>query len=131
MSRRFRRLKTTGLLTAAVLVHVTCASTPPVQEHLASYIVQGSDLVTATDAVASVGGEITHELGIIRAVGAKLTPSQADRLRNIEGIQVHPDSSVKISRVLLTQGVRDFKHPPESLFTEKRLGSSKEVEIPS
>ena len=36
-------------------------------------IVQGSDRLTAAARVRDVGGEITHQLGIIDAVGAELT----------------------------------------------------------
>ena len=90
-----QRLNTTILLSAALLILVACASTPPVQEQQASYIIQGKDLITVTNAVRSVGGEITHELGIIRAVGAELTPSQADRLRKIEGLRLHENHSVE------------------------------------
>jgi len=36
----------------------------------ASYIVQGESVDTAAAAVESVGGTVTHELGIINAVGA-------------------------------------------------------------
>ena len=42
----------------------------------ASYIVQAADLETAVTAVQQVGGELTHELGIINAVGANLTAAQ-------------------------------------------------------
>lgn len=39
----------------------------------ATYIIQGPSLIGVKSAVAAVGGEITHELGVIRAVGARLT----------------------------------------------------------
>ncbi len=41
-----------------------------------SYIVQGADTATMANAVNDVGGELTHELGIIDAIGAKLTSLQ-------------------------------------------------------
>ena len=45
-----------------------------------SLIVQGRDLATVAEAVRGVGGEITHELGIIDAVAARLTRAQRARL---------------------------------------------------
>ena len=45
-----------------------------------SVLVQGPDLETVAAAVRAVGGEITHELAIINAVGAKLTARQLRRL---------------------------------------------------
>lgn len=45
------------------------------------YIVQGADLSSAKAAVLQAGGQVTHELGVIRAVGAQLTPQQLDALR--------------------------------------------------
>ena len=56
----------------------------------AAYIVQAASLETAVAAVQSVGGTITHELGIINSVGANLTPVQFARLQNnpqISGLQ--------------------------------------------
>jgi hypothetical protein len=56
----------------ALAVSVIMLSEPGREEAPRSVIVQGPDLATAIAAVESVGGEITHELGIIRAVGARL-----------------------------------------------------------
>ena len=39
-----------------------------------SYVVQANGLDQAMVLVGDVGGEITHELGIVDAVGARLTP---------------------------------------------------------
>ena len=52
-----------------------------------SYIVQGASLQSVRAAVASAGGEITHELGVIRAVGAMLTAAQRDALRSTPGVR--------------------------------------------
>jgi hypothetical protein len=50
-----------------------------------SYIVQGQSTQAVAMAVRSVGADITHELGIIRSVGATLTAAEAASLR------AHPD----------------------------------------
>ena len=54
-------------------------------EKSASYIVQGRSAASVARIVRSVGGEITHELEVIRAVGATLTNKEATVLKN------HPD----------------------------------------
>jgi hypothetical protein len=53
----------------------------------ASYIVQGKSADSVAAIVQSVGGDITHELGVIRAVGATLTPAQAEALRLHSDVQ--------------------------------------------
>jgi hypothetical protein len=90
-------IKKIVLISAALLLLVACASTPPNHEHRASYIVQAKDLTAAADAVRSVGGEITHELGVIRAVGALLTPTQVQRLRSVAGLTVHENRGLEVS----------------------------------
>ncbi|MCK5190617.1 MAG: S8 family peptidase, partial [Methylococcales bacterium] len=68
-------------------------------EEAKAVIVQGSNIVAVKKAVDSVGGEITHELAIINAVGTKLTLAQIQALRAIKGIRkVYDDSSVKTSQ---------------------------------
>jgi hypothetical protein len=59
-----------------------------------SYIVQAKSLAAAKAAVKRVGGMITHELGIIDAVGARLSPAQAETLR-AHGSTVFVDSMIE------------------------------------
>ena len=114
MSKKF---KMSILISAALLLLVACASTPQVQEQRESYIVQAKDLMTATNAVRSVGGEITHELGVIRAVGANLTQSQVESLRAMAGLRIHDNSSLEVS----LQGRTSHAKPSrdESLVTTR------------
>ena len=51
------------------------------EEQTASYIVKGKTLDAARAAIAAAGGTVTHELGIIKSVGADLTASQAEAVR--------------------------------------------------
>ncbi len=51
-----------------------------------SMIIQGVDLDSVAVAVEAAGGEITHELGIIRSVCALLTPDQIESLKRSEGV---------------------------------------------
>jgi serine protease AprX len=61
-----------------------------------SVIVQAADLAGAVRAVRRVGGTITHELGIIDAVGARLTPAQGEILaRSREVRRIYPDRAVR------------------------------------
>ncbi len=71
------------------------SSQSPVEEEIGAFIVQGTDLATALEAVRKVGGEVTHELGVIRAVGARLTESQRAALEGFEGItRIYEDRPV-------------------------------------
>jgi hypothetical protein len=60
-----------------------------------SVIVQGPDLARAKAAVLDVGGEVTHELAIIGAVGARLTPEQRDEIEADEALRVRSDRKVQ------------------------------------
>jgi len=64
-----------------------------VAERPLSYIVQAETLEAARTAVASVGGSVSHELGIIDAVAASLSPSQAETLRTA-GVSLFEDAQV-------------------------------------
>jgi serine protease AprX len=53
----------------------------PRRERPRPVIVQGHDLASVSSLVRAVGGTVTHELGVINAVGAQLDPEQARFLR--------------------------------------------------
>lgn len=59
------------------------------------FIVQAADLAGARAAVELVGGETTHELGVIRAVGAALTTAQRERLQGFKGLRVYADRELR------------------------------------
>jgi hypothetical protein len=81
----------------AILVAAALLAVPgPAQQQ--SMIVQGTDLASVKAAVLSVGGEITHELRIIKSVGANLTDDQLQKLRGIKGIRkLYENSGVTTS----------------------------------
>ncbi len=62
----------------------------------ASYIVQADSLDQALRAVEDVGAEITHELGIIDAVAARLDAQQRETLQR-RRFTLHKNHTVKIS----------------------------------
>jgi|GEM_PF-2454057 hypothetical protein len=59
-----------------------------------SAIVQSTSLAQASALVRGVGGTVTHELGIIDAVAANLTPSQLSTIKGQPGIRLYGDSPV-------------------------------------
>ena len=92
------KFKRTALATSLGLALVGAAAMVrlPSQAETQSMIVQGHDLATVRSAVEAVGGEITHELGIINAVGAKIDAAQIGTLRHhgdVSRIMADSDSS--------------------------------------
>jgi hypothetical protein len=57
------------------------------EESSEAYIVKGTSSERMAELVVEVGGKVTHELKIIRAVGARLTDDQRNTLAE------HPDVS--------------------------------------
>ena len=51
------------------------------------YVIQGHDMTTVKAAVPDVGGEVTHELGIINAVGAQLDARQLALLKEQDSVR--------------------------------------------
>jgi hypothetical protein len=60
-----------------------------------AFVVQGQDMESVAQAVLRVGGEITHELGIINAVGAELTAEQKSALEASSGVNRIYDTEVR------------------------------------
>ncbi len=84
-------LRGVAVASLGFMVWLACAGAPqpsaaPIEEEASPFIVQGTDLATVLEAVRQVGGEVTHELAVIRAVGARLTPSQRAELEALDGI---------------------------------------------
>lgn len=65
-------------------------------EVTARFIVRAASVEDAATAVREVGGTVTHELGIIRAVSAMLNATQLRALRENPAIQrISADSNVR------------------------------------
>ncbi len=76
-----------------VFRHVSPSSESPLEisnitTMSASYIVQADSLDIARQAVEAIGAEITHELGIINAVGAKLSSDQLAELNKDSRLRI-------------------------------------------
>lgn len=67
---------------------------------LVSYIVQASSLDQALSAIQNVGGEITHELGIINAVGARLTSEQRITLDADQQIRIYQNRKASVASLV-------------------------------
>lgn len=94
---------TGNILSIALLVFlvVACQHDPRTRAVPAStsYIVQAQSLEQAKAITTQVGADITHELGIINAVGANLNTSQVEALRRQEGVKVMVNGKVSVSDV--------------------------------
>ena len=75
-------------------------SAESVESETTRYIVQGSSLELARQWVEEVGGTITHELGVIRAVGAELTAEQVAKGEEAEDIRLFEDRKVETETAL-------------------------------
>ena len=87
--------RTRGLaLAMAALAFVILTFWSVSEEPTSRVIVQGHDAAIVAELVRSVGGTVTHELGIIRAVGARLTTEQRVSLARQSGLRLFVDASV-------------------------------------
>jgi len=66
---------------------VAAAEAPAEAPTVVSVIAQGADVETVAAAVDEVGGTVTRELRIIRAVAAEVTPSQERALARHEAVK--------------------------------------------
>ena len=91
------------------LLFVGIISTTAIQASMVerkAYLVQGGDITAVSSAVSQTGGLLTHNLPIIDAVGAELTPKQVAQLEKSPAItRVMEDVDVTVTSDLNT--VRD------------------------
>ncbi|HLE26867.1 MAG TPA: hypothetical protein VI793_02030, partial [Anaerolineales bacterium] len=75
-----------ALLLISLILTPVWGATPQVDLPTVEVIVQGYDVATVKALVHAVGGVITHELGLINAVGAQLSTAQQNALQGKAGI---------------------------------------------
>ena len=68
------------------------------QDEQQSFIVQGATLDLARAAVSAVRGNIEHELNVIKAVSARLTPTQRSTLENQPELRVYTNEVAQVQR---------------------------------
>ena len=103
--------KLTFCASSAAVVLLLWAATSPPSSPVTRVIVQGSDLTAAATAVAEVGGQITHRLGIIDAVGADLTPPQVGALAERPEVRVYPNRHRDDRQLVRSRALHRPTHP--------------------
>ena len=94
MTKKKTIFSVTMALGVAILGFLLCSGA-----HVMRVIVQSTDVAIAAGLVRSVGGSITHELEIINAVGAEVSPRQLDDLRKLEGVRIYENQRVAVTKV--------------------------------
>ncbi len=84
-------------VSAAIALGSGPKSAPEQNEEALWSIVQASSVERAAAAVQAAGGEFVRELSIIRAVSARLTPTQKQQLESQAGIDLHADHGVQVA----------------------------------
>lgn len=117
----------TAVITAGLLIPLTSVEQQAALEKpvisVSSYIVQGASTEGVAELVRNAGGDITHELGVIRAVGAQLTEAQRAHIES-QGARVFPDQEVKVANTCeLTDTARLFQNKRAS-WTIQNTGTA-------
>ena len=90
-----------SVVLVSLLVALLAGGVPPVRAPAApgpaEMIVQAGTMDAAAALVENVGGSITHELGIIDAVGAQLTPAQRDSLEKLDEVEIYQNGAVQVA----------------------------------
>ncbi len=95
--------------TAALLALIAPVAPSAAPEVPAGYIVQTSSAELAAEAVAEIGGELTHRLEIIDAVGARLSSEQATRLRIRPGVRIYDNRTAETATVDWRKRLKDAR----------------------
>ena len=82
-----------GTVAAALPSFVQAASADAAQ----SYLIQGKQSKDVAALVRSLGAEVTHELAIINAVGARLTPAQYEQLTRNTALRIQSDGGLHVN----------------------------------
>lgn len=87
----------TALLLAALTLTAAGTAVGKAGASPLELIVQAHDFATAAEAVRAAGGEVTHELASINAVGARLTLAQLALLMDLDGVHVYENRGAEIA----------------------------------
>ncbi|MDH4124977.1 MAG: DUF3872 domain-containing protein [Gammaproteobacteria bacterium] len=90
-----------------------------------SYIVQSDSAESTAHAVLESGGLVTHELLIIRAVGAQLTTAQRQQLQRNDAVRrIYEDTSVSTSSICGVSGTGTIFEDNKFRWLVTNTGSS-------
>ncbi len=95
-TKTFIAITTTTVLTT-LLIAAGGPVEGPARGTTRSAIVQGPSLDAARRAVEQAGGEITHELGLIRAVGARIDEAGRRQLEATGGLRVWDERQARLA----------------------------------
>lgn len=73
------------------------AESPKAASTSARYLIQAESLEIAKQAVEAIGGDVTHELGIINAVGATLSSEQLSHLNKDTRLHIEADRKAGVA----------------------------------
>jgi len=95
------------LLTAVISFSMAPSTRAAVSEmpapgHSQRYLVQAASVTVARRSVMHVGATVEQNLPIVHGVAARLSASQADRLRATDGVRLFADRAVRTSQSLLS-----------------------------
>lgn len=113
------RMPKRSLVSSSLLLTTLLLVLPASPEPTLSFIVQGPDLAVARTAVSEVGGVVTHELGIIDAVGVRLSPSQLGHLQGDPSLRLWADRRVASDSTYTSVGTTDSassSNDPDSFY---------------
>ena len=94
------KIRCRALVTVSLMGFLWTASPPLTAEvrQPARVIIQGGNVATISTAVRAVGGQVTHELGMIKGIGARLTPAQIRQLKKLERtLRIRPERTTTVS----------------------------------
>ena len=97
------KIRCRALVTVSLMGFLWTASPPLTAEvdqvrQPARVIIQGGNVATILTAVRAVGGQVTHELGMIKGIGARLTPAQIRQLEKLERtLRIRPERTTTVS----------------------------------
>ena len=101
-----------ALATSAAVILFLWQTELPLDEAPRSVLIQADTVSAAAGAVSSVGGKITHELGIIDAVAAELTTQQVEALQRMEGVsRIYGNRQVEVAKKPTPTEITDTIYP--------------------
>ena len=95
-----RRLFSAAILSALTLSAAAAGTDPKRPADNARFLVQARSAAIAREDVNRVGGSALQNLSIVHGVSARLSPRQADRLRNMPGVYVFEDRALGMRQLL-------------------------------
>lgn len=91
-----------------ILLLLGAATLSPEPAPVGSYLVQAAEYSAAQSAVTRAHGRVTHDLPIINAVAADLSPAQLQTLERDSHLKITPNRAVRVSGASPAQQVQPY-----------------------